>query len=87
MTQDTSAITQRDPRKDPRQGDQLRDETGRLMVVDSCSARPQRPKQFQVWYTATPGGHGCVCGLSNWRQYYKRAEVLHVAQEPDSAAC
>jgi hypothetical protein len=86
MTEGTSSANQRDPRKDPRKGDQLRDETGRLMVVDGCHSRPQRPTQFQVWYTATPGGHGCVCGLSNWRQYYKRAEVLHIAPEPVSAS-
>lgn len=69
----------RDPRQDPRKGDQLRDENGRLMVVDACYSLPQRPKQWQVSYTAQPGGAGCICGLSNWRRYYKRAEVLHVA--------
>ena len=73
--------TPRDPRQDPRKGDRLRDETGRLMVVDACYSLPQRPKQRQVSYTAQPGGSGCVCGLSNWRRYYKRAEVLHVASD------
>ncbi len=80
-----SCDSNRDPRKDPRKGDQLRDETGRLMVVDACYSLPQRPKQWQVSYTAQPGGVGCVCGLSNWRRYYKRAEVLHVAADPVSA--
>ncbi|MCK5531386.1 MAG: hypothetical protein KAI85_09040 [Halopseudomonas aestusnigri] len=72
---------QRDPRHDPRQGDQLRDESGRLMIVDGVYALRTNPKARQVSYTAHPGGAGCVCGLSNWRRYYKRAEVLHVAAD------
>lgn len=80
-------IEQRDPRQDPRKGDQLRDETGRLMTVDSVYSMRTNPKARQVSYTATPGGHGCVCGLSNWRRYYKRAEVLHVDPEAKPADC
>lgn len=73
---------QRDPRIDPRKGDQLRDETGRLMTVDSVYSMRTNRKARQVSYTASPGGHGCVCGLSNWRRYYKRAEVE--ALRPDA---
>lgn len=69
----------RDPRIDPVPGDQLRDELGRLMTVDSVYSMRNNPKARQVSYTAQPGGHGCVCGLSNWRRYYKNADVLHAA--------
>lgn len=72
----------RDPRQEPRAGDQLRDETGRVMVVEACYSLPHRPKQWQVRYTAQPGGAGCVCGLNNWRRYYRRAEVLSIAPDP-----
>ncbi|HFZ2546479.1 TPA: hypothetical protein ACIJ26_005401 [Pseudomonas aeruginosa] len=74
----------RDPRQDPRAGDRLRDDSGRVMLVEACYSLPHRPRQWQVRYTAQPGGAGCVCGLSNWRRYYKRAEVLHVASESSS---
>ncbi|MCI1010689.1 hypothetical protein HWE02_15630 [Pseudomonas oryzihabitans] len=34
-------------------------------------------------YTVGERDHGNVCGLTNWRRYHRRAQVLHV--EPERA--
>lgn len=70
---------QRDPRHDPRKGDRLRDEAGRMMTVDGVHALRTNPKARQVSYTVGERDSGHVCGLGNWRRYYKRAEVLFTA--------
>lgn len=70
---------QRDPRQEPRKGDRLRDETGRLMTVDGVHALRTNQNARQVSYTVGERDSGHVCGLGNWRRYYKRAQVLHVA--------
>ncbi|SER37722.1 MULTISPECIES: hypothetical protein [Pseudomonas] len=72
---------ERDPRIDPRKGDRLRDETGRLMTVDYVYALRTNSKAKQVSYTVGERDSGNVCGLTNWRRYYKRAKVLHVEAE------
>lgn len=71
--------SQRDPRQDPRKGDRLRDETGRLMTVDGVHSLRTNAKARQVSYTVGERDSGHVCGLGNWRLYYKRAEVLFTA--------
>lgn len=72
----------RDPRQDPRTGDQLRDESGRLMTVDGVHSTRTNPKARQVTYTVGERDSGNVCGLSNWRSYYRRAEVIHTSIDP-----
>ncbi len=69
----------RDPRQDPRKGDQLRDHSGRVMTVDGVHSLRTNRKARQVHYTVGERDSGNVCGLGNWRIYYKRAQVLHVA--------
>lgn len=81
-----TVTAQRDPRRDPRQGDRLRDEAGRLMTVDRVYALRTNPKARQVSYTVGEHDSGHVCGLSNWRRYYRRAEILHTVADAATVA-
>lgn len=68
----------RDPRKDPKRGDVIKDGSD-TKTVTSVAARKQGG--MVVSYSGSRSGSGCVCGLTNWRSYYRKAEVLHVATD------
>lgn len=69
----------RDPRKNPRIGDELKDEADRHMLVTAVYRLRSGRRGYQVCYTVLPEDGGQACGLSNWRRIYKRAEVLRIA--------
>lgn len=73
---ETVTIAERDPRKDPRPGDIIKDGQD-VKRVDAVS--PRKQGGFVVSYSGSFSGNGCVCGLSSWRRYYRNADVLHVA--------
>lgn len=73
MTENT-----RDPRKDPRKGDVIK-HNNEVKTVAAVSTRKQGG--MVVRFNCSFGGNGCESGLSAWRSYYRKAEVLHVAEE------
>ncbi|MBB4861488.1 hypothetical protein HNP46_000299 [Pseudomonas nitritireducens] len=70
---------QRDPRVNPHLNDELKDSSGRHVVVTAVYAL-KGGRGNEVCFQEIAGGEAGALGLTTWRKAFKRAEVIKVAE-------